>query len=93
MTQVRIALIGKKAVGKTFVGYYLRKKYRFNVMRMDDGLVKFIRTMYTYAQYKRPPWETKFRFYDALYDIDPTIHVNYRYSLCVIISQTALVVT
>lgn len=75
--QIKIALIGKKATGKTFVAFYLQKHHKFKRIRMDDGVTKFIRDMYGYSNYKRPKWEFRYDIYNALYRLDPDMHVNY----------------
>ena len=74
---MKIALVGTKAVGRTFAAFYLKKQHGFKMVRMNDGVIKFIRYMYGYGKYQRPTWERKIDFYDALYKIDPDVHVNY----------------
>jgi len=76
---MKIALIGKKATGKTFVAFYLQKQHKFKRIRMDDGITKFLRDMYAYSNYQRPTWEMRVDIYDALYKIDPTMHLKYLY--------------
>jgi dephospho-CoA kinase len=46
---------------------------------MDDGITKFMRDMYGYSKYQRPTWEMRLDIYDALYKIDPTMHLKYLY--------------
>ena len=41
------------------------------------GAEKTLRFFYMYGRYRKPKWERKFDIYDALYKIDPSIHVNY----------------
>lgn len=74
---IKLALVGKKMSGKTFVAFYLQKKHGFKKMRMDDGVSKAMRFFYLYGKHERPKWEKKYDIYDALYKVDPTIHINY----------------
>jgi hypothetical protein len=46
-------------------------------MQLDDGVTKFVRYMYTYKLHKRVKWEKRLEIYDALYKIDPSIHIDY----------------
>jgi len=77
---MKIALIGKRATGKTFVAFFLERHHNFKRVRMDDGVAKFMRDMYGYKRYQRPTWERRVDIYDALYKIDPTIHLRYLFS-------------
>jgi hypothetical protein len=74
---IKIAFVGKKASGKTFSAFYLSTQYGFKKIRMDDGVSKAMRFFYMYGKHARPSWERKLDIYDALYKIDPTIHINY----------------
>lgn len=74
---VKIALVGKKAAGKTFCAFYLKRKYGFKKLRMDDGVAKAMRFFYMYRPHERVAWVERLKIYDALYKIDPTIHINY----------------
>lgn len=74
---IKIALIGKKAAGKTFAAFYLKQRYKFKKMRMDDGVTKAMRSFYTYGKHQRASWERRLEIYDALYKVDPSIHIDY----------------
>lgn len=74
---IKIALVGKKAAGKTFVAFYLKRRYKFKSIRISDGASKLMRFFYMYGKHKRPSWERRIDIYDALYKIDPDIHINY----------------
>lgn len=76
-SRLKIALVGKKAAGKTFVAFYLSQRYKFKKKRMDDGVSKAMHFFYLYNKNERTRWEIKYDIYDALYKIDPTIHINY----------------
>lgn len=73
----KIALVGKKATGKTFVAFYLKRHYGFKMVRIMDGVSKMMRYFYLYGKHQRPKWEKRIDLYDALYKIDPDIHINY----------------
>jgi hypothetical protein len=74
---MKIALVGKKAAGKSFVAFYLKQKYHFKRMKLQDGIDTLIRTFYGLEKMKRPSWEKRLDFYNALYKVDPNVHVNY----------------
>ncbi len=74
---MRIAIVGKKAAGKSFVANYLVKKKSFKRMRVDDGVVKFVRYMYGYRKHSRVVWETRINLYDAVYKVDPEVQIDY----------------
>lgn len=74
---MRIALVGKKAAGKSFVAFYLKQKYSFKRMKLQDGTDKIIKILYGIQKMKRPSWEQRLYIYDALYKVDPNIHINY----------------
>lgn len=74
---LKLALIGKKAAGKTFVAFYLSRQHGFKKVRMDDGVAKSMRILYPLKKNERPTWERRMDIYDALYKIDPSIHINY----------------
>lgn len=72
-----IALIGKKQAGKTFAAFYLHTAYGYKKLRMDDGVTKAMRYFYMYRKNERPSWLKRIELYDALYKVDPNIHINY----------------
>lgn len=74
---LRLAFVGKRQEPKRIAAHYLYKKKYFKRMQLEDGVIKLIRDMYTYKLHKRVPWEQKIRFYDALYKLDPDIHIDY----------------
>jgi hypothetical protein len=74
---LKIAFIGKKAVGKSFAADYLVKNRTFKRMRLEDGITKFIRYMYAYRPHQRVKWETRYEMYNALYKIDNEIFIDY----------------
>jgi hypothetical protein len=74
---VKIAFVGKKGTGKTTAARYLQTQHKFTKMRMDDGIVKFLRSMYLYRANSRIPWRDRLKFYDAIYKLDPNIHIEY----------------
>ena len=74
---IRIALVGKKMSGKTFAAHYLFKHHNFKTMKLQDGVAKVIKWFYKYRSHQRISWEKKLVFYDALYQLDNDIHVDY----------------
>lgn len=74
---LRIAFVGKKAAGKSFAADHLVKKQGFKRMRVDDGVVKFIRYMWAYRPHKRVTWEKRWTIYDLIYRVDPDVQVDY----------------
>lgn len=80
MKPLRIALVGKKATDKTFVAFYLRTKYRFKQTKLMDGVDGIIKSMYGWEKYKRPVWEQRLAIYDALYKVDPEIHLKHLFN-------------
>lgn len=74
---VRIAFVGKKSVGKTYAAHYLYKRYGFKHLRMVDATHRVIKWFYKYRPYKRIKWERQIEFYDALYALDPDIHIDH----------------
>lgn len=75
--QIKIALVGKKAAGKTFIAFRLRRDYGFKRIRLQDGVDRIVKVLYGLEKMKRPSWEQRLYFYDALYKVDPNIFVNY----------------
>lgn len=74
---IRIAFVGKKMAGKTYAAHYLYKNHNFKTVKLQDGVAKVIKWFYKYRSHKRIPWETRLAFYDALYELDHDIHVDY----------------
>lgn len=74
---LRIALVGKKATGKTYAAHYLYKHHGFKHLRMVDATHRIIKWFYKYRPYQRIKWERQLEFYDALYGLDPDIHVDH----------------
>jgi dephospho-CoA kinase len=74
---MRIALVGKKASGKTLVAAYLKKQYRFKLKRLRDGTERILRILYDYEPYAHVSWEQEIYIYDALYKIDNNIWIGY----------------
>jgi hypothetical protein len=74
---IRIAFVGRKAAGKTFAAFYIKRQYGFKMMRISEGVTKFMRYMYLYGKNERPRWEKRLDIYDALYKIDKRIHIGY----------------
>lgn len=74
---IRIALVGKKAAGKTYAAHYLYKNHNFRTMKLQDGVSKVIKWFYKYRSHERISWEKRLVFYDALYELDNDIHVDY----------------
>lgn len=74
---VRIALVGKKAAGKSFVAFYLNRNYHFKRAKLHAGVDRIVKLMYGDAKYQRPTWQQRYGLYDALYKVDPNIHISY----------------
>jgi len=74
---IRIAFVGRAKVGRTFCAEYLRTEYGFTRKRLADPIDKFVKTLYFYKAKERMPWETKMKFYDAIYKIDNDLLINY----------------
>ena len=74
---IRLVLVGKKAVGKSFCADYLEDNWGIKKIGLDEPLQEFVRKVYYYAKYKKMPWEQKLRMYDALYKLDPNMWVTY----------------
>lgn len=88
---MRIAFVGKRAVTKTFAAHYLYKHKGFKRMQLDDGVTKLVRYMYTYALHKRVPWERRVEIYDALYKLDPNMHIDYLLSKLALTTRDVVV--
>lgn len=74
---MKIALVGKKAAGKSLVSLHLKKVYKFKQMPLAYGVDRIYRTLFYTEAYKRVPWEYKREIYDALYDVDPEIWMHF----------------
>lgn len=74
---LKIALIGKRQEPRTSAAFCLNRQHGFKKLRMDDGVSKTMRFFYLYRKNERPKWEQRMKIYDALYKIDPKIHINY----------------
>jgi len=74
---LKIALIGKRQDPRTSAAFYLKRQHGFKKLRMDDGVSKTMRFFYLYRKNERPKWERRMEIYDALYKIDPNIHIDY----------------
>lgn len=88
---MRIAFVGKKAAAKTFCAHYLYKRKAFKRMQLDDGVTRIIRSMYTFRLHKRVTWERRVEMYDALYKLDPNIHIDYLLSKLSITTRDVVV--
>jgi len=88
---MRIAFVGKRAAMKTFCAHYLYKHKGFKRMQLDDGVTSIIRNMYTYRLHKRVTWERRVEMYDALYKLDPNIHIDYLLSKLSITTRDVVV--
>lgn len=74
---VRIAFVGKHKAGKTWAADYLRSAHNFKKLSMANGVHEIIKKVYGYGVKQRVNWETSVRFYDVLYNLDPTIWCGY----------------
>lgn len=74
---IRIAFVGLHNSGKTFAAHYLYKHHNFKTVKMMDGTAKVVKWFYKYRSHERIKWERRVEFYDALYTLDPDIHVDY----------------
>jgi len=74
---VRIVLVGRRFAGKTWAADYLRYHHGFKKEALNDGLLKTLRNLYYYGSHKRIAWETRLRYYDAFYKVDPNVWVGY----------------
>lgn len=74
---IKIALVGKKATGKSRIAVYLVRKHHFKNIKMQGGIDRLIHIFYSLKKSERPYWETRWGFYDALYKVNPNIHIEY----------------
>lgn len=74
---VRIVFVGKSKSGKTWAADYLRSQHNFKKLAFADGLNDVLRKLYYYGTHQRIRWETRLRYYDALYKVDPNIWAGY----------------
>jgi hypothetical protein len=74
---VRIVFVGKSKAGKTWAADYLRRQHGFKKVAFNDGLLDVLRKLYYYVPRQRIRWETRLRYYDALYKVDPNIWAGY----------------
>jgi hypothetical protein len=88
---IRIAFVGKRANIKTTAAHYLYKHKGFKRMQLDDGVTRLVRNMYTYRLHKRVKWEKRIEMYDALYKLDPSIHIDYLLSKLSITTRDVVV--
>jgi hypothetical protein len=77
MSPIRIAFVGRHQSGKTYAAHYLYKHHNFKTVKLQDGTAKVIKWFYKYRPHERVSWERRLAFYDALYELDNDIHVDY----------------
>lgn len=76
--RLKIALIGRTKAGATTIGYHLLLEHGFKRKYLMDGVSKMVHYMYKYQKHQRlVSWEQKLKFYDAMYNIDNNIHIDY----------------
>lgn len=75
--RIKICLIGRTRKQSRILARRLVWGHGFIRKQLTDGVEKFCRDFYKYYNYQRPvSYDKKLKFYDALYKIDPEIHVN-----------------
>jgi dephospho-CoA kinase len=74
---IRIVFVGKSKAGKTWAADYLRRVHGFKKIAFAEGLAYILRKFYPYDAYQRVRWETRVKYYDAWYKIDPNIWATY----------------
>lgn len=74
---IKIAFVGKSATGKSALALYLNHAYGFKRAKMMDGVQRLGKLMYGIHKYQRLDWRRQIEFYDALYKIDPNIHLSH----------------
>lgn len=74
---VRIVFVGKSKAGKTWAADYIRREYNFKKIAFNDGLLEILRKLYYYESHQRIKWETRLRYYDAFYKVDPNVWAGY----------------
>jgi hypothetical protein len=73
---LKIALVGRSQVGKSFCAEYLRVNHGFERKQMNEPLKEFIKKLYYFDKGKRVSWETQRAMYDAIYKIDNNIWIT-----------------
>lgn len=73
----KIALVGKNKEIRVFVSRYLKDKYNYKILGMDDYLDQISRKLYYLSKDRNIKWEQRLRMYDAWQKIDPDIWVNH----------------
>lgn len=75
---MRIVLICREQIVKTYASRYLQSQHKFKTMRMSDGITRLHKIFYWQdAKYKRVSWQERVRWYDALYKLDVNFFVNW----------------
>lgn len=74
---MRLLLIGKRRPDLDWASDVLWRYHGFKKIRMIDATDKMIRYFYMVGQGRRIRWEKRAEFYDALYKMDPEIHINF----------------
>lgn len=75
---LKIAIVGKRATTRTQVAQILKRQYGFKLMRMSDPTQRTMRMFYKGRGHQM--WERRMLLYDALYETDNDIHINYAIS-------------
>jgi len=74
---VRLAFVGKPNSGQIQAAVYLKRKHHFKRVRMIIGPTRFLKFLYNYKRYERPPWDKRREVYNLFYKIDPDVWINY----------------
>lgn len=75
---IRIALVGPRKSGKTFVGFYLKKQHGFKKWALGDGVTRVFKLLYDWKNWEQMHWRIKLALYDFMIEkVDPLIWVKF----------------
>ena len=74
---MKIALVGKKKAGRTFIAQYLKNKYKYKKWALNDGVSRIYKLLYDWHNWEQVPWETKMEVYDFFYAKDNDVWVKF----------------
>jgi hypothetical protein len=74
---MRVVLVGTKQTPRTAVARELERAYKFKVVGMLDAVERIYRIIYFNNKWNRVRWEKTVKIYDALYEVDPEIWIQY----------------
>lgn len=74
---LNIAFIGLNYQAQVSCTEYIRHKFNFKRIDMDDGIKYFLRQMYDLNGWKNIGIKQRREFYDAIYKVDPNIFISH----------------